>query len=37
MLRIIADRQLASAETLRKLADAVQPLHSSLDGVRSAD
>jgi zinc resistance-associated protein len=31
-LRIIADRQLASAETLRKLADAVQPLHSSLDG-----
>jgi zinc resistance-associated protein len=31
MLREIADRQLASAEALRKLADAVQPLHSSLD------
>jgi zinc resistance-associated protein len=31
MLRFMADRQAASAEALRKLADATQPLYASLD------
>ncbi len=31
MLRVIADRQAASAEAIRRLADAAQPLHASLD------
>ena len=30
-LRFMADRQAASAEALRKLADAAQPLYASLD------
>jgi zinc resistance-associated protein len=31
MLRFMADRQAASAESLRKLADASAPLYASLD------
>ena len=31
MLRFMADRQAASADALRKLADATQPLYASLD------
>jgi zinc resistance-associated protein len=34
MLRFMADRQAASAEALRKLADAATPLYASLDDAQ---